>query len=465
MISQASVAPQFPDSIFRAYDIRGVVPQTLTAETAYWIGRAIGAESLAKDEPNVSVGRDGRLSGPELVERLIQGVADSGCKVSDVGLVPTPALYYAANVLAGKSGVMLTGSHNPSNYNGFKIVIAGDTLANEQIQALHTRLKTNDLSWGEGSIERVDILSPYADVITQDIKLARRLKVVVDCGNGAAGVIAPQLIEALGCEVIPLFCEVDGNFPNHHPDPGKPENLVDLIAKVKETNADVGLAFDGDGDRVGVVTNTGTMVVPDRLLMLFAQDVLERNPAAEIIFDVKCTRRLAPWIEEYGGRPLMWKTGHSLIKKKMKETGALLAGEMSGHIFFKERWFGFDDGIYSAARLLEILSKRQETAEELFEAFPNDISTPEINIDVTDESKFSIIDALHDAQWGDAAELTSIDGVRVDYPHGWGLVRASNTTPVLVLRFEAQTEAELQRIKDVFHAQLKRVAPDLPLPF
>ena len=465
MISQASVAPQFPDSIFRAYDIRGVVPQTLTAETAYWIGRAIGAESLAKDEPNVSVGRDGRLSGPELVERLIQGVADSGCKVSDVGLVPTPALYYAANVLAGKSGVMLTGSHNPSNYNGFKIVIAGDTLANEQIQALHTRLKTNDLSWGEGSIERVDILSPYADVITQDIKLARRLKVVVDCGNGAAGVIAPQLIEALGCEVIPLFCEVDGNFPNHHPDPGKPENLVDLIAKVKETNADVGLAFDGDGDRVGVVTNTGTMVFPDRLLMLFAQDVLERNPAAEIIFDVKCTRRLAPWIEEYGGRPLMWKTGHSLIKKKMKETGALLAGEMSGHIFFKERWFGFDDGIYSAARLLEILSKRQETAEELFEAFPNDISTPEINIDVTDESKFSIIDALHDAQWGDAAELTPIDGVRVDYPHGWGLVRASNTTPVLVLRFEAQTEAELQRIKDVFHAQLKRVAPDLPLPF
>ena len=360
---------------------------------------------------------------------------------------------------------MLTGSHNPSNYNGFKIVIAGDTLANEQIQSLHTRLKTNDLTWGEGSIERVDILSRYADVITQDIKLAKRLKVVVDCGNGAAGVIAPQLIEALGCDVIPLFCEVDGNFPNHHPDPGKPENLVDLIAKVKETNADVGLAFDGDGDRVGVVTNTGTMVFPDRLLMLFAQDVLERNPAAEIIFDVKCTRRLAPWVEECGGRPLMWKTGHSLIKKKMKETGALLAGEMSGHIFFKERWFGFDDGIYSAARLLEILSKRQATAEELFETFPNDISTPEINIDVTDESKFSIIEALHDAQWGDAAELTSIDGVRVDYPHGWGLVRASNTTPVLVLRFEAETEAELQRIKDVFHAQLKRVAPDLPLPF
>lgn len=465
MSSPASVAPKFPDTIFRAYDIRGVVPQTLTAETAYWIGRAIGSQSLAEGEPHVSIGRDGRLSGPELVERLIQGVADSGCHVSDVGLVPTPALYYAANVLAGKSGVMLTGSHNPSNYNGFKIVIAGDTLANEQIQALHTRLKNNDLTWGEGSIERVDILSRYADEIVKDIKLAKKLKVVVDCGNGAAGVIAPQLLEALGCEVIPLFCEVDGNFPNHHPDPGKPENLVDLIAKVKETNADLGLAFDGDGDRVGVVTNTGTMVFPDRLLMLFAQDVLERNPNAEIIFDVKCTRRLTPLIKEYGGRPLMWKTGHSLIKKKMKATGALLAGEMSGHIFFKERWFGFDDGIYSAARLLEILSKQQQTAEELFETFPNDISTPEINIDVTDESKFSIIEALHDAQWGEAAELTSIDGVRVDYPQGWGLVRVSNTTPVLVLRFEADTEAELQRIKDVFHAQLKRVAPDLQLPF
>ena len=379
MSSPASVAPKFLDSIFRAYDIRGVVPETLTAETAYWIGRAIGAESLAKGEPHVSVGRDGRLSGPELVERLIRGVADSGCQVSDVGLVPTPALYYATHVLAGKSGVMLTGSHNPPNYNGFKIVIAGDTLADEQIQALRTRLKTNDLTWGAGSIERVDILPRYADVITGDIKLARRLKVVVDCGNGVAGVIAPQLIEALGCEVIPLFCEVDGNFPNHHPDPSKPQNLLDLIATVKANHADIGLAFDGDADRVGVVTNAGTMVFADRLLMLFAQDVLERNPAAEVIFDVKCTRRLIPLIKERGGRPLMWKTGHSLIKKKMKETGALLAGEMSGHIFFKERWFGFDDGIYSAARLLEILSKRQETCEELFEAFPKDRKSTRLN--------------------------------------------------------------------------------------
>lgn len=465
MSTAAKVAPKLPDSIFRAYDIRGVVPETLNAETAYWIGRAIGSQSLAQGEPNVCVGRDGRLSGPELVTQLIQGLHDSGCHVSDVGLVPTPALYYAANVLAGKSGVMLTGSHNPSNYNGFKIVIAGDTLANEQIQALHERLKSNNLSSAQGSVTKVDILPRYLEEITRDVKLARRMKVVVDCGNGAAGVIAPQLIEALNCEVIPLFCEVDGNFPNHHPDPGKPENLEDLIAKVKETGADLGLAFDGDGDRVGVVTNTGSIVFPDRLLMLFAKDVVARNPDAEIIFDVKCTRRLVPLIKEYGGRPLMWKTGHSLIKKKMKQTGALLAGEMSGHVFFKERWFGFDDGIYSAARLLEILSKEKTTSEELFATFPNDISTPEINIHVTEESKFSIIDALHDAQWGEGANLTTIDGVRVDYAKGWGLVRASNTTPVLVLRFEADNAAELQRIKDVFHVQLKRVAPDLQLPF
>ena len=465
MSNAAKVAPKLPDSIFRAYDIRGVVPETLNAETAYWIGRAIGSQSLAQGEPNVCVGRDGRLSGPELVAQLIQGLHDSGCHVSDVGLVPTPALYYAANVLAGKSGVMLTGSHNPSNYNGFKIVIAGDTLANEQIQALHERLKSNNLSSAQGSVTKVDILPRYLEEITRDVKLARRLKVVVDCGNGAAGVIAPQLIEALNCEVIPLLCEVDGNFPNHHPDPGKPENLEDLIAKVKETGADLGLAFDGDGDRVGVVTDTGSIVFPDRLLMLFAKDVVARNPDAEIIFDVKCTRRLVPLIKEYGGRPLMWKTGHSLIKKKMKQTGALLAGEMSGHVFFKERWFGFDDGIYSAARLLEILSKEKATSEELFATFPNDISTPEINIHVTEESKFSIIDALHDAQWGEGANLTTIDGVRVDYAKGWGLVRASNTTPVLVLRFEADNAAELQRIKDVFHVQLKRVAPDLQLPF
>ena len=461
----APKAPQLPASIFRAYDIRGVVGDTLTNETAYWIGRAVGSESLAQGEPNVSVGRDGRLSGPELVQHLIQGLVDSGCSVSDVGMVPTPVLYYAANVLAGKSGVMLTGSHNPPDYNGFKIVIAGDTLANEQIQALRQRIETGDLAEGIGQAEQVDVLESYFKRIRDDIALAKPLKVVVDCGNGVAGVIAPQLIESLGCKVIPLFCDVDGNFPNHHPDPGKLENLEDLIAKVKSENADLGLAFDGDGDRVGVVTNAGTVVYPDRLLMLFAKDVVSRNPGADIIFDVKCTRRLTPLISGYGGRPVMWKTGHSLIKKKMKETGALLAGEMSGHIFFKERWYGFDDGIYSAVRLLEILSQDKRPAEQVFAAFPNDISTPEINIKVTEESKFTIIEALHrDAQWGEA-NITTLDGVRVDYPKGWGLVRASNTTPVLVLRFEAESEDELKRIQEVFRAQLYTVAPDLTLPF
>jgi phosphomannomutase/phosphoglucomutase len=465
MNSTASTAPLFPETIFRAYDIRGIVGDTLSAETAYWVGRAVGAQSLAQGEAHVAVGRDGRLSGPELVSHLIRGLHDSGCHVSDLGLVPTPALYYATHVLAGKTGVMLTGSHNPKDYNGFKIVIAGDTLANEQIQALHERIKANDLPSAKGSIVRVNILDRYASEIISDVVLARRMKVVVDCGNGAAGVIAPQLIEALNCEVIPLFCEVDGNFPNHHPDPGKLENLQDLIAKVQETGADLGLAFDGDADRVGVVTNTGSVIYADRLLMLFARDVVKRNPGADVIFDVKCTRRLIPLIHEYGGRPVMWKTGHSLIKKKMKESGALLAGEMSGHIFFKERWFGFDDGIYSAARLLEILSQEKLSAEELFQTFPNDLSTPEINVKVTETGKFSIMQALErDAQWGNA-NLTVIDGVRVDYPKGWGLVRASNTTPVLVLRFEAETEVELQRIKDVFHTQLKNVAPDLELPF
>ena len=458
-------APPLPASIFRAYDIRGVVGSSLTPTAAYWIGRAIGSQSLAQGEANVAVARDGRLSGPQLAEQLIQGLLDCGCQVTDVGMVPTPVLYYAANVLAGKSGVMLTGSHNPPDYNGFKIVIAGDTLANEQIQALRQRIESNDLASGVGSIEQIDILDRYFNQIRDDIALAKPMRVVVDCGNGVAGVIAPRLIEALGCSVIPLYCEVDGNFPNHHPDPGKPENLVDLIAKVKAENADLGLAFDGDGDRVGVVTNTGTIVYPDRLLMLFAKDVVSRNPGADIIFDVKCTRRLTPLISGYGGRPVMWKTGHSLIKKKMKETGALLAGEMSGHIFFQERWFGFDDGIYAAARLLEILSQDKRDAEHVFSAFPNDICTPEINIEVTDESKFRIIDALlRDGHWGDA-NLTTLDGVRVDYPKGWGLVRASNTTPVLVLRFEAETDAELKRIQEIFRAQLYTVAPDLSLPF
>ncbi|HYQ39195.1 MAG TPA: phosphomannomutase/phosphoglucomutase, partial [Pseudomonas sp.] len=458
-------APRLPAGIFRAYDIRGVVGDSLTSETAYWIGRTIGSESLACGEPEVVVGRDGRLSGPELAGALIRGLRDSGCNVTDVGMVPTPVLYFATNVLGASSGVMVTGSHNPPDYNGFKIVIAGQTLANERIQALHQRLETNDLSSGAGSLTEVDVLGQYHQRIAGDIVLGRPLKVVVDCGNGVAAINAPQLIADLGCEVIPLFCEVDGTFPNHHPDPGKPENLEDLIAAVKAHGADLGLAFDGDGDRVGVVTNEGEMIFPDRLLMLFARDVLSRNPGADVIFDVKCTRGLASLISGYGGRPLMWKTGHSLIKAKMKETGALLAGEMSGHIFFKERWYGFDDGIYSAVRLLEILSLEKRSAAEVFADFPVALSTPEINIKVTDERKFALIEALQrDAQWGEAS-LFTLDGVRVDYPHGWGLVRASNTTPVLVLRFEADSADELERIQQVFRTQLKAVAPDLDLPF
>ncbi len=458
-------APQLPAGIFRAYDIRGVVGDSLTADTAYWIGRAIGAESLACGEPGVVVGRDGRLSGPELASSLIRGLCEAGCDVTDVGMVPTPVLYFAANTLGPRSGVMVTGSHNPPDYNGFKIMIAGETLSGERIQRLYRRLQDGELSSGAGQCRQAEILDAYRARILGDLKVERRLKVVVDCGNGVAGVNAPELIEALGCEVIPLFCEVDGTFPNHHPDPGKPENLRDLIAKVAETGADLGLAFDGDGDRVGVVTNSGEMIYPDRLLMLFARDVLGRNPGAEIIYDVKCTRGLAGVIAAQGGRPLMWKTGHSLIKAKMKETGALLAGEMSGHIFFKERWYGFDDGIYSAARLLEILSLDGRSAAAVFADFPVALSTPEINISVGDERKFALIEALQrDAQWGEAS-LFTLDGVRVDYPYGWGLVRASNTTPVLVLRFEADSAEQLSQIQQVFHDQLKAVAADLELPF
>ncbi|MCJ8168211.1 phosphomannomutase/phosphoglucomutase [Atopomonas sediminilitoris] len=457
--------PTLPDTIFRAYDIRGTVGKDLTHDGVYWIGRAIGSESLAQGEPCVNIGRDGRLSSPELAERLAQGLVDAGCQVADVGLVPTPVLYYATHELQGKSGVMVTGSHNPPEYNGLKIVIAGHTLSGDSIQALHQRLKDHNLEQGTGSLEQVEILDRYFKRVRDDVALARPMKVVIDCGNGASGVIAPQLIEALGCSVTPLYCDVDGNFPNHHPDPGKPANLKDLIERVKAEGADIGLAFDGDGDRVGVVTNSGKMIFPDHLMMLFAKDVVARNPGCDIIFDVKCSRRLAALISGYGGRPIMWKTGHSLIKQKMKETGALLAGEMSGHIFFKERWYGFDDGLYSAVRLLEILSLETRDADHVFSAFPTSLSTPEINIDVPEAQKFKLIAALQkNADWGQG-NVTTLDGVRVDYAKGWGLVRASNTTPVLVLRFEGDTQEELERIQQVFRSQLQAIAPQLALPF
>lgn len=461
----SSTAQHVPAGIFRAYDIRGIIDKTLSADTAYWIGRAVGSESLAKGERNVVVGRDGRLSGPVMVQALIQGLRDCGCNVTDLGMVPTPVLYFATNVLAASTGVMVTGSHNPPDYNGFKIVLAGETLANERITALHTRIVQNDLASGSGSLTQIEMLQRYLEHIRDDIKLAKPLRVVVDCGNGVGGVIGPQVLEALGCSIIPLYCDVDGTFPNHHPDPGKPENLQELIARVKAENADIAVAFDGDADRIGVVTNSGRIIFSDHLMMLFAQDVLSRNPGADVIFDVKCTRRLATVISDNGGNPIMWKTGHSLMKAKMRETGALLAGEMSGHVFFKERWFGFDDGIYSAARLLEILSNDDRDADAIFSSFPVNLSTPEINIEVTEDTKFKIIERLHnEGQWG-AASLTTLDGIRADFPKSWGLVRASNTTPMLVLRFEGETADDLEQIKVLFREQLLAIVPDLELPF
>lgn len=463
-----SAIPALPAEIFRAYDIRGVVGRTLTAETVYWLGRAIGSESIACGETCVAVARDGRLSGPELVEQLIRGLMESGCQVIDLGMVPTPVLYFATHTTQATSGVMLTGSHNPADYNGLKIVIAGETLADQRIQALHQRLEQNDLSAGSGGRQQMELLDTYRRQIAEDVVLARPLKVVVDCGNGVAGVIAQSLFEDLGCEVTPLYCDVDGSFPNHHPDPGHIENLQDLIAEVKRTDADIGIAFDGDGDRLGVITRSGEMIYPDRLLMLFAEDIVTRHPGADIVFDVKCTRRLPALISRMGGRPVMWKSGHSMIKAKMIETGALLGGEMSGHIFFKERWFGFDDGLYSASRLLELISIQPPEAspgKDIFSKYPAGLVTPEINLTVGEQRKFELIEALKkQAEWG-AGRVSTLDGIRVDFPHGWGLVRASNTTPVLVLRFEADKPEELERIQQLFRDQLARVASDLQLTF
>ncbi|MEH6812626.1 MAG: phosphomannomutase/phosphoglucomutase [Motiliproteus sp.] len=452
-----------PESIFRAYDIRGIVGDTLTPSVVYHIGRAIGAAAAAENEKNVVVGADGRISSPDMSAALIKGLRDSGRNVLDIGMVPTPVLYYGTHILESKTGVMITGSHNPADYNGFKIVINGKTLYGDDILALLERIKAQDYSAGGGNVKKVSVSNDYLERITGDINLQRPLKVVVDCGNGVTGNLGPQLLNALGCDVTEMYCKIDGTFPNHHPDPGKPENLVDLIAEVKAQKADLGLAFDGDGDRVGVVTSSGKMVYPDRLLMLFALDVIKRNPGAEIIYDVKCSRILHQQLEQAGGKPCMWKTGHSLIKARMKETGALLAGEMSGHIFFKERWFGFDDGLYAAARLLEILAAGDRTADQIFDAFPEDVSTPEINIEVTEESKFGIVSKLQQTKFP-GGNASTIDGIRVDYPDGWGLVRASNTTPMLVLRFEAETEEGLQRIRSQFQSNLHAVDSALDIP-
>ncbi|MFO8141758.1 MAG: phosphomannomutase/phosphoglucomutase [Marinobacter sp.] len=456
-----SVVPE----IFRAYDIRGIVGDSLSAEVVEVIGRAIGSEAADRGVTSLCIGYDGRHSSPELADALARGVLATGCHVIHVGAIPTPVLYFATHQLQTGSGVMVTGSHNPANYNGLKIMLGGETLSGEAIQKLYQRIQTGDFSSGQGAQSSEDVRRAYLDRIVGDVAVAAPLKVVVDAGNGIAGELGPMLIEELGCEVTPLYCEVDGDFPNHHPDPGKPANLQDLIAKVQETGADIGLAFDGDGDRLGVVTNTGKIIWPDRLLMLFARDVVSRNPGADVLYDVKCSRRLAGVISEAGGRPIMWKSGHSLMKAKMKESGALLAGEMSGHVFFGERWYGFDDGLYSAARLLEILGIEDRHSEDVFADFPEDISTPELNVEVTEREKFAIMERLGQlGEFGDG-NISTIDGIRVDYADGWGLCRASNTTPALVLRFEAETDDALERIKAVFRAQLTKAAPDLVADF
>ena len=467
---EAAPAPQppsfaVPAHVFRAYDVRGVVGTELTPELVHHLGRAIGSEAYELGEQTVVVARDGRLSSPELARQLIEGLRESGRDVIDIGAVPTPVLYFATHYLDADSGVMVTGSHNPPEYNGFKIVLQGRTLAEDEIQALYRRVMEGRYTSGRGGMEQVDVVADYIERITSDVRVSRRLSVVVDCGNGIAGAVAPQLYRALGCEVIELYCEVDGQFPNHHPDPSMPENLLSLTRAVQEHAADIGLAFDGDGDRLGVVASGGTVVWPDRVLMLLAMDVLSRSPGATIIYDVKSSRNLERVITDHGGQPVMWKTGHSLIKAKMQETGALLAGELSGHIFFKERWFGFDDALYAGARLLEVLSLDHRTTARVFGALPEAVATPELRVAVPEGEQRRIMERLAAGAKFPGARLTTIDGVRADFEDGWGLVRASNTTPCLILRFEADDPEALRRIQELFRQELLRIEPSLELPF
>jgi phosphomannomutase/phosphoglucomutase len=454
-----------PAVIFKAYDIRGIVGETLTVSGVEQIGRAIGSEALARGRDTVAIGRDGRNSGPELAAALARGLQSSGVNVIDVGMVATPMLYFAAHELGTLSGVMVTGSHNPPQYNGLKMMLAGDTLSGDAIQALRARITNNDLTTGKGSYRTHEIRAAYLERIVGSIKLARPMRIAVDCGNGVAGATAPELYQKLGCNVEELFCEVDGSFPNHHPDPSQPHNLEDLIDALKKGDAELGLAFDGDGDRLGVVTKSGKIIYPDRQLMLFAADVLSRVPGGEVIFDVKCTRHLFSWITKHGGKPVLWKTGHSFIKKKLKESGAPLAGEMSGHIFFKERWYGFDDGLYAGARLLEILSRSADPCA-ILEALPDSISTPELQWELSEGENYSLMDALQkSARFDGAREIITIDGLRVEYPDGFGLARPSNTTPIIVLRFEAENTDALKRIQADFRKALLTVKAGATLPF
>ena len=460
-------ALDMPESIFRAYDVRGVVGETLTPDIVRAIGRAIGSEAHDRGQNTVIVACDGRHSGPELKQALTEGLLSTGRDVIDIGRVPTPILYFATYFLNTGSGVMVTGSHNPPNYNGMKIMLGGETLFGEDIARLRHRVVNNELIDGSGNAREMEVMDEYIRRISEDIPVAlgRSFRVVVDCGNGVAGEAAPKMLRALGHDVAELFCEIDGSFPNHHPDPSQPENMADLIAAVKGMKADVGFAFDGDGDRLGVVDANGEIIWPDRQMILFSKAVLEGVPGGEIIYDVKCSSRLTAAIEEYGGKPVMWKTGHSFIKNKLKESGAPLAGEMSGHIFFNDRWYGFDDAIYSAARMLEIMLNSSAKPDELFAALPEGHSTPELKLDMEEGQNHPFMERLMQADGLGDGRLTTIDGVRVDWPDGWGLVRASNTTPSLVIRFEGDTEEALKRIKEQFRKVLLGLDGSLKLPF
>jgi phosphomannomutase/phosphoglucomutase len=457
---------EFPvKGIFKAYDIRGISGKTFTPDMVEAIGQAIGSEAVARGQKAIAIGRDGRLSGPELNAALARGIIKSGIDVIDVGCVATPMVYFAAFHLNTHSAVMLTGSHNPPEYNGLKIVLDGETLSGDAIQALRLRIEQENYSYGCGSYNQQDIARAYIARIVSDVKLARPMSVTVDCGNGVAGAYVAELYRRLGCTVHELYCEVDGNFPHHHPDPSDPENLRDLIAALKVNGSEIGLAFDGDGDRLGVVTKEGAIIYPDRQLMLFAADMLSRNPGSEVIFDIKSTRHLFGWIRQHGGKPTIWKTGHSLIKAKMKETGALLAGEMTGHLFFVERWYGFDDGLYAGARLLEILSSVADPSATL-NALPDAFSTPELHIPTNEGENYALLAELKKtADFTDAIDVLTLDGLRVEYADGFGLARPSNTTPSIVMRFEADTEAALKRIQDDFRRILLKAAPHLILPF
>ena len=456
-------------SIFKAYDIRGIVGDTLTADVVRAVGRAVASEAKTLGQNAFVIGRDGRLSGPEFAKALADGIQSAGLNVIDLGMVATPMVYFAAVELGTQCGVMVTGSHNPPDYNGLKMVVGGDAIHGDAIQALYQRILDDRFESGSGSYSSHDIASAYIDRIVGDVKLTGPLKIAVDCGNGVAGAFSTTLYERMGCEVTGLFCEVDGTFPNHHPDPAHLENLEDLISELATGDAEIGLAFDGDGDRLGVVTKEGKVIYPDRQLMLFAQDVLSRHAGGEVIYDVKCSRNLAPWIEKHGGRPVMYKTGHSLIKARLKESGAPLAGEMSGHIFFKDRWYGFDDGMYAGARLIEILSQAKAIGRSpsvVLNDLPDAISTPELQWKLGEGENFMLIERLQrEARFEGFDSISMIDGIRVEYADGFGLARSSNTTPVIVLRFESSTHEGLSRIQRDFRRVLESVKPGATLPF